>query len=90
MPAQISIVNADETLTSSAATVVIGIDDIYANALLDFILYRAYNKDAEFAGNATRAQIHMMAFASSLGVKSKIDASSAALRAAQGADAVNS
>jgi hypothetical protein len=90
VPAQISIVNADETLTSSAATVVIGIDDIYANALLDFILYRAYNKDAEFAGNATRAQIHMMAFASSLGVKSKIDASSAALRAAQGADAVNS
>jgi hypothetical protein len=68
----------------------IGIDDIYANALLDFILYRAYNKDAEFAGNATRAQVHMMGFASSLGVKSKIDASSAQMRAIQGADAVNS
>ena len=89
VPAQISIVNADETLTAAAATVVIGIDDIYANALLDFILYRAYNKDAEFAGNATRAQVHMMAFASSLGVKSKIDASSAQLRAVQGADSVN-
>jgi|TARA_B110000967_G_C18834701_1_gene535992 hypothetical protein len=90
LPAEISIVNADETLNAAAATTMIGIDDIYANALLDFILYRAYNKDAEFAGNATRAQVHMMGFASSLGVKSKIDASSAQMRAIQGADAVNS
>ena len=68
----------------------ISLDDIYANALLDFILYRAYSKDAEFAANAVRSNAHLTAFGSSLGVKTKIDASSAALRAAQGADAVNS
>jgi hypothetical protein len=53
------------------------------------MLYRAYSKDAEYAGNANRAQSHMMAFASSLGVKSKIDASSAQLRAVQGSDSAN-
>ncbi len=89
VPLQITIVNADETFNSASATTVIGLDDIYANALLDFMLYRAYSKDAEYAGNANRAQSHMMAFASSLGIKSKIDASSAQLRAAQGSDSPN-
>jgi hypothetical protein len=89
VPDQISIVDSNETYTALAATEVIGLDDIYANAMLDFMLYRAYSKDAEYAGNANRAQSHMMAFASSLGVKTKIDATSAQLRAAQGTDSVN-
>jgi len=89
VPSQISIVEADETLTAAAASTVIGLDDIYANALLDFMLYRAYSKDAEYAGNANRAQSHMSAFTSSLGVKSQIDATSSQLRAAQGVDSIN-
>ena len=44
----------------------ISLPDIYANALLDYILYRAYSKDAEFAGNAARAQAHYSAFNASL------------------------
>lgn len=89
VPPQIIIVDSNETFTADAATTMIGLDDIYANALLDFMLYRAYSKDAEYAGNTNRAQSHMMAFASSLGVKSKIDATSAQLRAVQGSDSAN-
>jgi hypothetical protein len=44
----------------------ITLPDIYANALLDYILYRAYSKDGEFAGNAARAQAHYAAFTASL------------------------
>ena len=82
IPSAINIVNTDETYTSAAATTVITLDDTYANALLDFMLYRAYSKDAEYAGNAGRASMHFSAFANALGVKTNADASNAALRAA--------
>ena len=45
--------------------------DIHGNALLDYILYRAYSKDSEYAGNAQRAVSHYTAFANSLGVELK-------------------
>lgn len=44
----------------------ITLPDIYANSLLDYMLYRAYSKDSEFAGNATRAQAHYGAFIASM------------------------
>lgn len=47
----------------------ISIDDIYANALLDYVLYRAYSKDAEYAQNAQLAAAHYAAFQNALGVK---------------------
>ena len=49
----------------------IGVPDIYTNALQDYILYRAYTKDSEYAGNAARAQAHYAAFANALGVEIK-------------------
>jgi len=45
----------------------IGVPDINANALLDYILYRAYSKDSEFAGNEQRAAGHYAAFTQALG-----------------------
>lgn len=45
-----------------------GAPDIFANALLDYLLYRAFLKDAEFAGNAARAQSHYTAFGAAIGV----------------------
>lgn len=47
----------------------LSVPDIYSNALLDFILYRAYSKDSEYAGNAQRAQAHYAAFANTLGIE---------------------
>jgi hypothetical protein len=33
------------------------------------MLYRAYSKDSEYAGNAQRAQNHYSAFANALGIE---------------------
>jgi len=55
----------------SAVTGNVSIPDIYGNALLDYILYRAYSKDSEYAGNAQRAQASYAAFANTLGVEIK-------------------
>lgn len=53
--------------TAVAGTV--SVPEIYAGALLDYVLYRAYSKDSEYAGNSGRAQAHQAAFASALGVE---------------------
>jgi hypothetical protein len=44
----------------------ISVDDIFANAIIDFVLYRAYQKDSEYAGNAQRAGTHYQLFVNSL------------------------
>ena len=50
----------------TAVTGNISLPDIYANLLTDYILYRAYTKDAEYAANAARAQAHYAAFQAAL------------------------
>jgi hypothetical protein len=45
------------------------LNDIYMNVILDYILYRAYSKDTDYAGNTQRASTHYSAFNNSLGVK---------------------
>lgn len=47
----------------------IDIHDIYSNVLLDYILFRAYSKDAQYAGSAQRAAAHYALFSNALGVK---------------------
>jgi hypothetical protein len=66
-PSAISISNF------STDTQTISLDDVYANAVLDYILYRAYQKDAEYSGNAARSQMHYQSFAQSLGIKTQAD-----------------
>lgn len=45
--------------------------DIYSNVLHDYICYRCYAKDAEYAGNEQRAGAFYTAFANSLGIELK-------------------
>lgn len=52
---------------------VIALDDVYVNAIIEWILYRAYMKDAEYAANPNKSQMHMNAFRSQLGEKSQAD-----------------
>ena len=54
-------------------TEVIRIDDSFANALLDYMLFRAYNKEAE-ASSIAKATAHYQAFQNSLGVKGTTEA----------------
>ena len=49
----------------------LSVPDIYSNVVQDYILYRAYSKDSEYAGNAQRAQAHYAAFANALGIEMK-------------------
>ena len=52
-------------LANTSAT--ISVDDIFSNAIIDYVLYRAYMKDAEYAGNAQRASQHYQLFTASIG-----------------------
>lgn len=60
-------------LTSYAAEV--AVDDLYSNALVDYVLYRAFSKDAQFAGSVQRAGAHFGQFASAINMQVGADAS---------------
>lgn len=51
----------------------LNLDDIYGNVILDYVLYRAYSKDAEYAANGQRAVAYYQVFASALGIKDAAD-----------------
>jgi hypothetical protein len=69
-PADITISNF---LTS---TDTITLDDIYGNAILDYMLYRSYQKDAEYAGDLERSAYFYRSFQNALGIKNQVDAGS--------------
>lgn len=68
-----------EVIVSTAPQVItnvngdVWLDDIYINVLIDYVLYRAYSKDADFAANLDRALTHYQAFATALGIKTQGD-----------------
>lgn len=62
-----SALPAEVTAVGNAIT----ISDIFANAIVDYILYRAYSKDTDHPGNAQRAVAHYQAFTTTLGVNSQ-------------------
>ena len=47
----------------------IDVPDIYGNVIIDYVLYRAYSKDSEYAGNAQRAVAHYQSFANALNIE---------------------
>ena len=49
-----------------------GFSEIYSNALLDYIMYRALSKDAEYA-DPNKAMGYYNAFLQTLGVKTQVD-----------------
>ena len=61
-------VPADATINGA-----ISIDDIYQNVLIDYILYRAYSKDTEYAADEGRAGKHQAAYIASLTGKAKAE-----------------
>lgn len=52
----------------------ISLDDIYSVALVEYMLYRCYQRDTENQANAARAAAHYNAFEVALGGKIKADA----------------
>lgn len=60
-----------QQVTTRADTV--PIPDLYNNAILNYVLYMAYMKDAEYAGNNQRAANHYQIFTSSVTGKGQVD-----------------
>lgn len=63
-------------LRTPTTTETIRVSDSFANALVDYILYRAWSKDAEYAANSNRAVAHYTAFTNALGAKTASDTAS--------------
>ena len=51
----------------------LSIPDIYANAIMNYVLYMAYMKESEFASNSARAGTHYQVFNASITGKAQID-----------------
>lgn len=66
-PADVIAVGDANTLSSYNYP--IQVPDIYSNTLLDYTLFRAYSKDADYAGNAERSNNHYTMFTNALQVK---------------------
>ncbi len=75
LPGTHSLSEANLHPTTGSAEV-IKVDDTYLSVITDWILYRAFSKDAEFAANAARAGAHYQTFMSSIGNKTQSDVSS--------------
>ena len=65
----------DENTDYTSSPETIRLVDSYANATLDYMLYRAYSKDAEYTANAERAMSHYQAMQQALGLKTQKDQS---------------
>jgi hypothetical protein len=64
-----------EQLTNESTAETIRVDDSFANALVDYILYRAYSKDGE-SGSGGKAAAYYGAFRAALGEKGQSEAAS--------------
>ena len=65
--AYVEIVYSNSPTDLANTSAVISVDDIYANAIMDYVLFRAYQKDSEYAGNAQRAGTHYQLFLQCIG-----------------------
>jgi hypothetical protein len=65
------VYSADPAAASSGGN--ISIPDVFANAILDYMLYRAYSKDSDYTAQSARATAHFQMFMTSVTGKSQID-----------------
>lgn len=57
-----------EILVADVASTELVDEEDYAGAIASYVCYRAFLKDAEYAGNAQRAQSHYVQFSNALGL----------------------
>lgn len=72
-PGQVEIVYSVSPTDIAATSAAISLDDIYSGSLLDYVLYRAYSKDVEYAGNEGRAVAHYKKFIDTLMLKEQAE-----------------
>ena len=64
--------NPDD-VTGTGESDYISVADIYSNAIMNYVLYMAYMKDSEYAGNQQRASTHYQLFTASVTAKNQLD-----------------
>lgn len=70
---QVEMVYSAVPYKITALSQVISLDDIYANVLVDYVLYRAYSKDTDYAADAARAGNHQGAYTGALTGKTQAE-----------------
>jgi hypothetical protein len=64
--AQLELIVEEAPDTYTSGSVLTTHEEMYDGALVDYICYRAFSKDSEYAGNGDRAAAHYSQFATSL------------------------
>ena len=70
---KLEIVISKNPTDVSATSSTLALADIYAEPLLNYVLFRAYNKDAEYAATSQLAVSYFQAFQAMLGIKTSKD-----------------
>lgn len=72
--ASIEIIYSKNPTNVTAVGDTLAVADVYSDPLLNYVLHRAYSKDAEFAQNFQLASTYLAIFQSMLGLKTSKDA----------------
>ena len=72
-PGQVELNYATAPTDLAALGNTIDLNDIYGEPILDYVLYRAYLKDSDYAGSLQRAANHFTAFNTMLGNKVQVE-----------------
>lgn len=68
------VVIDDAEFEEGSSDKAIPLEDTYSNAIIDFMLYRAYSKDLGSAANMARSARHYQTYGNALGMKLRADA----------------
>lgn len=69
LPAALAEPVTNPNSLASYAALTVDLDDLYQNAVTDYVLYRSFSKDMSLQGAAARATTHFQLFASAMGIK---------------------
>lgn len=72
----VQIVYSSEPAQVDSLTDELPLSSTYINSYVDYVLYRAYSKDADFAANRELARWYYQSFAEGLGIRVNIETSS--------------
>lgn len=66
---RVEAVYVGKLLKAQQASDGLNLGDQYINQVLDWVLYRAFSKDADYGSSSQRAQQHLQSFSQALGIK---------------------
>jgi hypothetical protein len=74
-PTDLAVASGDNPSDIDSYDFPIALEDGYAPALVDYVCYRAYSKDAQYVGETQRAALHYQQFTNAIGTRAQIEAS---------------